>query len=86
METLFGKNYEVLGNSGNNLLLKTSGEVKVQIGNKFIDLIKGSEESSSSDSFIQYTKSTPNSNFSNGLYTNGTNVWLVFNSNVILLK
>jgi hypothetical protein len=29
METLFGKNYEVLGNSGNNLLLKTSGEVKV---------------------------------------------------------
>lgn len=86
METLFGKNYETLGNSENNLLLKTLGEIKIQVGNKFIDLVKGNEMSSLSDSIIQYTENTPNSNFNNGIYTNGINVWLVFNSVVITLK
>ena len=39
MEILFGKSYETVGNTGSGLLLKSNGDVKAQIGNKFIDMI-----------------------------------------------
>lgn len=37
---LFGNVFESVGSSSSNLLLKSKGPVKVQWGNKFIDLIK----------------------------------------------
>lgn len=40
MEKFFGRTYETIGNVSGDLLLKTRGGVKVQIGSSFIDLIK----------------------------------------------
>lgn len=37
---MFGRSYSELGTSSSDLLLKTRGQVKIQWGNKFIDLIK----------------------------------------------
>lgn len=37
---LFGRIFDSVGSSSSDLLLKTKGQVKIQWGNKFIDLIK----------------------------------------------
>lgn len=37
---LFGRNYTQIGSSSSDVLIKTKGQVKLQWGNKFIDLIK----------------------------------------------
>ena len=39
-ETLFGRTYNSVGNSNADFIIKTRGQVKVQWGNKFIDIIK----------------------------------------------
>lgn len=38
MEQLFGKSYETIGNTSSDLLLKARGDIKMQIGNQFLDL------------------------------------------------
>lgn len=38
--TLFGKPQDALGSSNTDLILKTKGNIKIQFGNKFIDLFK----------------------------------------------
>lgn len=38
--TMFGKTYETVGSTSGNLLLRTKGDLKIQWGNKFIDLVK----------------------------------------------
>lgn len=40
MENLFGKVFTTIGSLTSNLLLKTKGDLKIQWGNKYIDLIK----------------------------------------------
>ena len=61
MEKFFGRTYETVGNISGDLLLKTRGGVKVQIGSSFIDLIKNGKinadidiikEASSKDNII----------------------------------
>ena len=37
---LFGNSYSSAGSSSSDYLIKTRGKVKIQIGNKFIDLLK----------------------------------------------
>lgn len=37
---LFGRSYETIGNSNSDFCIKTRGQVKIQWGSKFIDLIK----------------------------------------------
>lgn len=40
MSTLFGRSFSDVGSSSSDFLIKTRGQVKIQIGGKFIDLIK----------------------------------------------
>lgn len=42
-EKLFGRVYESVGSSSSDLLIKSKGSVKIQWGNKYIDLIKNGE-------------------------------------------
>ena len=37
---LFGSSYSSTGSSSSDYLIKTKGKIKIQIGNKFIDLLK----------------------------------------------
>ena len=39
MEKLFGSSYEVIGSSKSNLVLETSGKIKIKWGKKYIDLL-----------------------------------------------
>ena len=61
MEKFFGRTYETVGNVSGDLLLKTRGGVKVQVGSSFIDLVKNGKinvdidiikEASSKDNII----------------------------------
>lgn len=36
---MFGRVYNSIGSTESDFLIKTKGQVKVQVGNKFIDLI-----------------------------------------------
>lgn len=77
MEILFGKSYETVGNSGAGLLLKSSGDVKAQIGNKFIDLVSTQDLGSSG---FYAVSEMPNSQSPNGLYlVNGSELYAVIN-------
>lgn len=46
---MFGKTFNAVGTPTNNLLLRTKGDLKIQWGNKFIDLIKDGKINNSSD-------------------------------------
>jgi hypothetical protein len=46
---LFDGTYDSVGNSETNLVLKTKGKIKIQYGNKFIDLIKDGKINASSN-------------------------------------
>lgn len=86
METLFGRSYETIGNVNSDLLLKSKGMVKVQIGNQFLDLLNGSEKSQDNYSLTQFIKklssqptgsSHPNQD---GIYVYNNEIYLVINN------
>lgn len=71
MASLFGKNYQEAGSSSSPLLLRSNGEIKVQWGNKFIDLIKnGKIASSSSDQEIITQVDSTDAMTKTGIYYN----------------
>lgn len=49
MEKLFGRAYDSVGSTSSDFIIKTRGQVKVQWGNKFIDLIKDGKLNCDSD-------------------------------------
>lgn len=55
MEKWFGRTYEKTGSIDCDLILKTRGEIKIQIGNRFIDLIKNGKVVSQSGYFSKVT-------------------------------
>ena len=77
MAQLFGKNYQEAGKSSSPLLLRSNGEIKLQWGNKFIDLIKNGKINSESKQFIQTVDSSDNIQ-DNGIYlvTSDNSVWI----------
>ena len=66
MEKFFGRTYETVGNISGDLLLKTRGGVKVQIGSSFIDLIKNGKINADID--IIKEASSKDNIIDNGLY------------------
>lgn len=67
MAQLFGKNYQEAGSSSSPLLLRSNGEIKLQWGNKFIDLIKNGKVNSEAKQFIYIVDSKEDIN-NNGIY------------------
>lgn len=77
MAQLFGKNYQETGKSSSPLLLRSNGEIKLQWGNKFIDLVKNGKINSESKQFIQTIDSSDNIQ-DNGIYlvTSDNSIWI----------
>lgn len=51
METLFGRTYDHIGSTDSDFIIKTRGQVKIQWGKVFIDLIKDGKINVNSDIF-----------------------------------
>lgn len=82
---LFGRSYNQYGDSNADILLKTKGQVKIQWGNKFIDLIKDGKIAVDSN-FIFSVKDISKIGVKNGIYiVNGESVYLKENNSLINL-
>lgn len=77
MAQLFGKNYQEAGSSSSPLLLRSNGEIKLQWGNKFIDLIKNGKINSEAKDCI-FTIDTADEIKANGIYlvTEDSSIWI----------
>lgn len=77
MAQLFGKNYQEAGSSSSPLLLRSNGEIKLQWGNKFIDLIKNGKINSEAKDCI-FTVDTSDEIKANGIYlvTEDSSIWI----------
>ena len=79
---LFGSSYSPVGSSTSDLLLKSRGKVKIQIGNKFIDLIKDGQINVQTK-FIYQQKEVGKAD---GIYVVDEEVFLVVNGTQIVLN
>ena len=77
MAQLFGKNYQEAGSSSSPLLLRSNGEIKLQWGNKFIDLVKNGKINSEAKDYI-FTVDTSDEIKVNGIYlvTEDSSIWI----------
>lgn len=77
MAQLFGKNYQEAGSSSSPLLLRSNGEIKLQWGNKFIDLVKNGKINSEAKDYI-FTVDTSDEIKANGIYlvTGDNSIWI----------
>lgn len=77
MAQLFGKNYQEVGSSSSPLLLRSNGEIKLQWGNKFIDLVKNGKINSEAKDCI-FTVDTSDEIKANGIYlvTEDSSIWI----------
>lgn len=77
MAQLFGKNYQEAGSSSSPLLLRSNGEIKLQWGNKFIDLVKNGKINSEAKDYI-FTVDTSDEIKTNGIYlvTEDSSIWI----------
>ena len=85
-DKLFGRTYSTVGNSDSDFIIKTRGQVKVQWGKKFIDIIKDGKLNVDV-SFIGSVDSYNDIGSKDGLYyvkENGS-IYLVVNGNKINL-
>lgn len=84
--SMFGRSYSQVGNSNSDFLIKTKGQVKIQWGSKFIDLIKDGKINVNSK-FI-YREDTVGTR--DGIYVTGKDdeaeVWIVISGTPINLK
>ena len=77
MAQLFGKNYQEVGSSSSSLLLRSNGEIKLQWGNKFIDLVKNGKVNSEAKDYI-FTVDISDEIKANGIYlvTEDNSIWI----------
>lgn len=76
---MFGKTYNTIGSTDSNFIIKTKGDLKVQWGGKFIDIIKNGKIASSSTNILK-TASSSDDISDNGIYLipteEGSKVWI----------
>lgn len=66
-ENMFGRSYNQIGDTQNDFIIKTSGQVKIQWRNKFIDLIKDGKINTESK-FIYQVSSKEDITSAEGIY------------------
>ena len=76
-DKLFGRTYSTVGNSDSDFIIKTRGQVKVQWGKKFIDIIKDGKLNV--DAEVIKKVSSPDRISSDGIY-------YVESTNEVMLK
>ena len=84
-EKWFGSVYEGMGSTSKDLILKTKGQIKIQIGKKFIDLLDKNGKIVSESNGIFKEISTLNEIVSDGIYILEGNVYIKSNDNLIQL-
>lgn len=76
---MFGKTYNTIGSTDSNFLIKTKGDLKVQWGGKFIDIIKNGKLASAGADVLKVATSSDEIS-SNGIYLvpteEGNEVWI----------
>lgn len=84
---MFGKTYNTIGSTDSNFVIKTKGDLKIQWGNKFIDLIKDGKISQQ-DSELLKSISNVNQIINDGIYliTDTGEVWICINGTKINLQ
>lgn len=84
MEKLFGRAYESIGDTSGDLILKTRGNIKVQVGSSFVDLIKGGELNSNVEVIRQ--ASSKDNLPDNGLYLVDSVIYAKYGNTVLPLN
>ena len=83
---MFGRSYSQVGTSESDFLIKTKGQLKVQYGSKFIDLIKDGKLNQSFE-FVFPVKDESSIGARNGFYiTNDNQVFLKYNTDPIKIS
>lgn len=89
MTKLFGRSYSTVGESDSDLILKTRGQIKIQWGKKFIDLIKdGKINAGNKDLIYSVSDESKINQLQNGIYfvTEDGSLWVVVGGQKINLK
>lgn len=86
MEKLFGRAYESIGSTGSDFIIKTKGQVKIQWGNKFIDIVKNGKIAVDTD-IIESINSENEIPSKNGIYyvKDSGSIFIVIDGNKINL-
>lgn len=86
--TMFGKSFATVGSTDTNFLIKTKGDLKVQWGSKFIDIIKNGKVVSQDKGLIQTVENSDQIS-GNGIFIiqgeNDDEVWISFGGTKINL-
>lgn len=82
--SMFGRSYAQVGNSDQDFLIKTKGKVKIQWGNKFIDIIKNGKLNVDTD-FIFEADSKDDIGVKDGIYVINDLVYLKIGESLINL-
>ena len=83
--SMFGKTYNTIGSTDSNFIIKTKGDLKVQWGNKYIDVIKNGKIASESDKILKKVDTIENIT-SDGIYLVGDIVWVIIDGVKIQLS
>lgn len=82
-----GRAYETVGNTNSDFMIKTKGKIKIQWGDKFIDLVKDGKINTDSD-FLNIVKDPESIGKIDGIYyaKSDGSLWIVIGGNKINLK
>lgn len=87
MAELFGKSYQEVGKSTSPLLLRSNGDIKLQWGGKFIDLLKNGKINSQSKEVLKQIEDS-DSIKDDGIYlvTKDNSIWIYLDGTKLLLS